>query len=42
MQKHLHSFIQSPNLENLKSTAISMQKDLRRGDLGAVIDELKF
>ena len=41
-QKSLHSFIQSPTLENLKNTALSMRKDLGRGGMGNSIYDLKF
>jgi hypothetical protein len=41
-QNELHSFVHTPSLENLKSTALSMRQDLGRGSLGASLDELKF
>lgn len=41
-QKALHTFIQDPNLKNLKDTAISMRKDLGRGEIGEVLIGLKF
>ncbi len=41
-QESLHSFIQSPDLNCLKRTAIAMRQDLGRGNISNVIYELKF
>jgi hypothetical protein len=41
-QKSLHSFILSPSLSNLKTTAVSMRKDLGRGDFGKLVHKLEF
>jgi hypothetical protein len=41
-QKDLHSFIKTPNLENLKKAAISMRLDLGRGKIGSELDDLQF
>jgi hypothetical protein len=41
-QKDLHSFILVPSLSNLKKAAISMRRDLGRGEMGVEIDGLEF
>lgn len=41
-QTHLHAFIQSPTLTNLKNTAMAMRQDLGRGKLGHPINEIEF
>lgn len=41
-QKDLHSFILEPSLSNLKSTAISMRRDLGRSEIGTEINALEF
>lgn len=41
-QSALHIFIETSTLENLKKTALSMRKDLRRGALGSSIMALTF
>jgi hypothetical protein len=41
-QEALHAFIHEPNLVNLKHTALSMRKDLGRGNLEESIYDLKF
>jgi len=41
-QKELHSFIEHPNLDGLKKAAISMRKDLGRGNMGNELNELQF
>lgn len=41
-QKDLHSFIQKPNLDNLKKAAISMRHDLGRGSIGNELNGLQL
>ncbi len=41
-QQELHSFIENPDIENLKATAIAMRTDLGRGKLDHMIKELTF
>ena len=41
-QIQLHTFINKPELGNLKNTAIAMRADLGRGKLGGLIHGLEF